>query len=155
MKRLSIKQPEQVKRQIVEYLRSSEELKFAHKLHGILLLLSNENTNCVEVAKVFGNTPQALALWVHRLNQGEGGNIEVLKDKVKTGRQTRITAEQLKNLKCALGKTPAQYGIDTAKWDGRALSLFLAKEYGIHLKIRMCQRWMQKLKLEKDANDSP
>jgi len=52
MKRLLIKKPQQVKEKILEYLNSTDELKFSHKLHGILLLLENENNNCSEVSKI-------------------------------------------------------------------------------------------------------
>ncbi len=153
MKRLSIKKPEEVKRQILEYLHSSEELKFSHKLHGILLLLENENTNCSEVARLYGSTPQTLTGWVHKLNQGEGGNIDVLRDKMKPGRNTRLSKDQIQNIKYVLEKNPKRYGIDSPKWDGKTLAAYLDKKYGVHLKIRMCQRWLQKLKKGQDSSN--
>ncbi|MHB1921931.1 MAG: helix-turn-helix domain-containing protein [Chitinophagaceae bacterium] len=144
MKRLTIQKPDQVKEQIMLYLNGSEELKFSHKLHGVLLLL--ENTNCCEVSRIYGSTPQSLAAWVHKLNQGEGGNIKVLKDQPKPGRSQRISVKQIKSIKYALSKKPTDYGIQSLKWSGIALSQYLKKEYGVELKIRMCQRWMQRLK---------
>jgi transposase len=155
MKRLSIKKPEQVKRQIMEYLNSSQELKFSHKLHGILLLLESENTNCSEVSRTYGNTPQALTGWVHKLNAGEGGNIEVLRDKLKSGRHPSLSKAQIQIIKYALEKSPKRAGMDSSNWDGKTLSAFLIKKYGIHLKIRMCQRWLQKLKQGNDGTFPP
>jgi len=148
MKKLSIKKPEEVKERILQYLNSSEELKFSHKLHAILLLLENEHTNCSEVSRIYGSTPQSLAMWVHRLNEGEGGNIEGLRDKAKSGRNTRVTNKQLQEIKYAIRWPPKQYGMESVKWDGKTLSAFLHKKYGVNLKIRMCQRWLQKLKQE-------
>ncbi|MHA4807356.1 helix-turn-helix domain-containing protein [Flavitalea flava] len=153
MKRLFIKKPEEIKQQILEYLHSSEELKFAHKLHGILLLLENETTNCSEVSRIFGNTPQTLTGWVHKLNQGEGGNIEALRGKVKPGRNTRLSKDQIQNIKYVLKKKPTRYGIDSPTWDGKTLATYLTKKYGVHLKIRMCQRWLQKLKKAEDSSN--
>src|SRR5579864_4420948 len=146
MKRLYIKKPEQVKQQIMAYLNSSEELKFSHKLHAILLLLENEHTNCSEVSRIYGSTPQSLAMWVHKLNEGQGGNIDGLRDKAKPGRNMRLSKDQIQEIKYAIGRSPKQYRMDSVKWDGKTLSAFLHKKYGVNLKIRMCQRWLQKLK---------
>jgi len=152
MKRLLIKKPQQVKKKILEYLNSSDELKFSHKLHGILLLLENENNNCSEVSKIYGNTPQTLTAWVHKLNEGEGGDIEVLREKNKPGRNARLSAEQIQDIKCAIQKAPKQFAINSPNWDGKTLSLFLEKKYNIKLKIRMCQRWLKRLQDENQTN---
>jgi hypothetical protein len=45
--------------------------------------------------------------------------------------------------------------MDSSNWDGKTLSAFLGKKYGIHLKIRMCQRWLQKLKQGNDGTFPP
>lgn len=145
MKRLSIKNPEEVKRRILEYFNSTEELRFASKLQGILLLLENENTNCSEVARIYGSTPQTLAGWVHKLNEGNGGDIEVLRDKAKSGRNTRLSKDQSQAIKDVLKKEPTHFGIKSTKWDGNTLSEYLTQELGITLQIRQCQRLLQRL----------
>lgn len=150
---MTIKKPNEVKRQILEYLQSSDDLKFSHKLHGILLLLDNKNTNCSEVSRIYGNTPQALTAWVHKLNQGEGGNIEVLRNIKKSGRNTRLSKDQIQKIKYVTQQSPRRYGIDAEKWDGKSLSLYLSKQYGVNLKIRMCQRWLQRFKAEKQSDN--
>lgn len=145
MRRIAIKNPEEVKKQILKYFQESEDLKFAYKLQGILLLLNNKDINCSEVARVYGSTPQTLASWVHRLNEANGGNIEVLRDKPKPGRSTRLSKIELQSIKDVLKKTPTYYGFNVPKWDGHTLSRFLNKEFGIELKIRQCQRLLQKM----------
>jgi transposase len=151
MKRLLIKKPQKIKEKILEYLNSSDELKFSHKLHGILLLLENENNNCSEVSKIYGNTPQTLTAWVHKLNEGEGGDIDVLREKNKPGRNTRLSTNQIQYIKYAIQKTPKQFAINSLHWDGKTLSLFLEQKYNIHLKIRMCQRWLKRLQHENQS----
>jgi len=140
MKRVAIKKPEEIKRQILEYFQGSEALKLAYKLQAILLLLDNKDTNCTEVSRIYGSTPQTLANWVHKLNQGEGGNIEVLKNRAKPGRSTRLSKNDMQYIKDALMKDPRQYGIKSTRWDGDTLSILLNKKFDIKLKTRQCQR---------------
>ena len=144
MKRLTIKKPDQIKAQILQYLNGSEELKFSHKLHGVLLLLVN--ANCSRVSRIYGGTPQGLAAWIHKLNQGEGGDIQVLRDKAKPGRNKRLSPHHIKAIKYALNKKPTAYGMQGTVWTGEILSKYLNKKYGVQLKVRMCQRWIQRLK---------
>ena len=145
MKKITIKNPEEVKRQILKYFQQSEDLKFAYKLQGIWQLLNNKDANCSEVARMYGSTPQTVASWVHRLNEAEGCSIEVLRDKPKPGRSTRLSKDKMRSIKDALNKTPAHYGLHVSKWDGNALSLFLNKEFGVELKVRQCQRLLQRM----------
>jgi len=61
MQKLKVKNPEAIKEQIREYLKSSDEGRFVHRLHGILLLLNNEDNNCKTVASLFNNSPRSLS----------------------------------------------------------------------------------------------
>jgi transposase len=145
MKRTTIKQPEKLLRQIEAYFDSTDESKFAAKLQGVLLLLRDKNNNCSEVARLIGKTPQTVAGWVRKLNRSKGGNITVLRDKIKSGRNTRISKEQLKDIKDVLKQTPAHFGIQAIQWDGNTLSTYLDQKVGITLRLRQCQRILQRL----------
>lgn len=145
MKRIAIKNPKEVRKQILEYFQGSEDLKFAYKLQGVLLLLDNKDTNCSEVARIYGTTPQTLAKWVHKLNEGNEVNIDVLRDRPKPGRSTRLSKNELKAINDVLKKQPVQYGLHAVKWDGPTLSSFLTKKFGIELKVRQCQRILQRM----------
>ena len=145
MKTTTIKQPEKLLRQIEEYFDSTDEAKFAAKLQGVLLLLQDENNNCSAVARLIGKTPQTVAGWVRKLNRGKGGNIAVLRDKKKTGRNTRLSKEQMKDIKDVLKHSPAHFGIEVIQWDGNTLSTYLNQKLGISLQVRQCQRILQRL----------
>jgi transposase len=145
MKRISIKQPEKLLRQIEDYFDSTDELKFAAKLQGVLLLLRDENNNCSQVARQLGKTPQTIAGWARKLNQGKGGNIEVLRDKIKPGRSTRLSKSHMKIIKDVLRQRPTHFGMTSTKWDGSTLSEYLHQSLGITLQIRQCQRILQRL----------
>lgn len=147
MKRTTIKQPEKLLRQIEEYFDSTDESKFAAKLQGVLLLLHEKDNNCSEVARLIGKTPQTVAGWVRKLNQGKGGNIAVLRDKMKPGRNTRLSKEQMKDIKDVLKHAPAHFGIEAIQWDGNTLSTYLDQKVGIPLQLRQCQRILQRLGL--------
>jgi transposase len=145
MKRTTIKQPEKIRRQIEAYLDSTDELRFSAKLQGVLLLLRDQDSNCSAVARLIGRTPQTVAGWVRQLNQGKGGNIAVLRDKMKPGRNTRLSTEQMKDIKDVLSQTPAHFGIKAIQWDGNTLSAYLDQKVGIPLQLRQCQRILQRL----------
>lgn len=145
VKRITIKKPEEVKRQILEYFQGSEDLKFAFKLQGILLLLNNEDTNCSAISRIYGSTPHTIASWVRKLNEGTGGNIEVLKNKPKPGRATQLSKNDMAIIKDVLKKKPSHYNLPSPNWDGDTLSVLLEKQFGIKLQVRQCQRILQRL----------
>jgi len=146
MRRITIEKPEKIKQQILDYFQDSAEHKFAYKLQAILLLLDNEHTNCSEVARIYGTSPQTIAKWVRQLNEGKG-NIEALKDRLKSGRNTRLAERDMRHLKDVLKHNPSVYGIQSNRWDGITLSAFLMKEMGIELNVRQCQRILSRLRV--------
>ena len=101
MQKLKVENTDMIKKQIREYLKSSsDEKRFVHRLHSILLLLNNEDNNCNTLASLFNNSPRSLSNWVHKLN--ESGDIKVLRDKPKRGRQPKLNSEQLEHIKAIL-----------------------------------------------------
>lgn len=143
MQRLKINNPEVVKKQIHEYLNSSKEANFIHRLHGLLLIIDNEDNNCENVAGLFNNSSRTISNWIHKINKSN--KIEVLKDKKKSGRKSRLNKEQEELLKEILVKHPTKSGINANIWDGKTLSFFIKTQFGIDLKVRQCQRLFHKL----------
>ena len=143
MQKLKIENPEVLKKQIYEYLNSSQEARFIHRLHGLLLIIDSEGNNCENVAGLFDNSPRTISNWIHRINKEK--SIEVLKDKKKSGRKPRLNDEQEDVLKKCLIKHPSEFGLNANIWDGKTLSYFIEKQFGIKLKVRQCQRLFHKL----------
>lgn len=143
MQKLKIQNSESVEAQIHQYLRNSDEAKFIHRLHGILLLLNNDENNCANIASLFKNSPRSLSNWVHSVNNS--GTIEVLRDKVRTGRNGRLQSEQLNQIKDVLQKHPSEVALNANIWDGKTLSFFIQREYAVTLQVRQCQRLFHKL----------
>ena len=127
MQRLKIENPETIKKQIYGYLNSSKEAKFIHRLHGLLLMIDNENNNCENVADLFNNSSRTVSNWVHKIN--DNNNIDILKDKKKSGRKTRLSTEELNCIKESLTKHPSEFGINASIWSGKVLSHFIKEEF--------------------------
>jgi len=138
MQKLKIEKPNQIQKQINTYLRNSDEAKYIHRLHGILLLINNDENNCANIASLFKNSPRSLSNWVHRVN--ESGIIDVLRDKPRTGRLPRLNDKQLEHLKEILQEHPSEVGVNANIWDGKSLSYYIDKKYSITLQVRQCQR---------------
>ena len=143
MQKLKIKNPEIIKEQIYVYLNSSHEARFIHRLHGLLLMIDNKNNNCENIAGLFNNSSRTVSNWIHKIN--DENNIDVLKDKEKPGRKPRLNEEQEELLKESLVKHPSEFGLNANIWDGKVLSFFIEKRFGIDLKVRQCQRLFHKL----------
>jgi transposase len=143
MQRLKIENPNTIKKQIYSYLNSSKEAKFIHRLHGLLLMIDNESNNCENIAGLFNNSSRTVSNWVHKIN--ENNNIDILKDKKKPGRKTRLNTEQLNFIKESLIKHPGKFGLNANIWSGKVLSHFIKDQFGIELKVRQCQRLFHKL----------
>lgn len=143
MQRLKIYDVKGIEGQIHQYLRNSDEARFIHRLHGILLLLNSEENNCANIASLFKNSPRSLSNWVHSINRS--GSIEILRDKPRKGRTPRLDSNQLGHLKTVLQKHPSEVELSVNIWDGKALSYFIEKEFSVTLQVRQCQRLFRKL----------
>ena len=143
MQKLKVKHAKQIEKQIHQYLHNSDEARFVHRLHGILLLLNNEENNCANIASLFKNSPRSLSNWVHNVNKS--GHIEVLRDKGRSGRLTRLNDEQTVHLKEILQEHPTKVGINANIWDGKSLSHYIQTKFAITLQVRQCQRLFHKL----------
>jgi transposase len=147
MKRLSIKNAEHVRRQILAYFSTDDEqIQYLLRLHAILLLCKEDRLDNTEVAALYGIARKTVTRWVNKLNADEKGDITALLEVPKPGRNTKMSKRQLALIDKVLTKSPRKVGIQEDKWTGAVLSDYLKKKYGIELKTRMCQRWIRTLK---------
>ena len=143
MQKLKIEKSSQIEKQIHQYLHNSDEARFIHRLHGILLLINNEENNCANIASLFKNSPRSLSNWVHGINKSS--DINVLRDKPKPGRTGRLNSEQKEHLKLILQEHPSKVGVSANIWDGKSLSFYIDTKFDIILQVRQCQRLFRKL----------
>jgi transposase len=57
----------------------------------------------------------------------------------------RITEKQLGRIEAVLRKKPEDVGLNGGIWDGKSLSAFIRKDFGIKMGIRQCQRLFSQL----------
>jgi transposase len=140
MKPLTIPDKEEMILALQDEIRRSEQARYDHRLHGVLLVA--EGLTCPQAAHLLGDAPRTVEYWVHRFDaQGFAG----LADGEKAGRPRRLTEAQLATVQTVLRQTPSAVGLSGGLWDGKTLSAFLDKRFGVRLKVRQCQRLFRQL----------
>jgi transposase len=116
-------------------IHRSEESRYDHRLHGVLLVA--KGMTCPEVGKLLGDTARSVEYWVRRFEQkGLAG----LQEGERSGRPTRLKAHHLEQIHRVLRRNPADATMQVNLWDGKTLSAWIQREFGIQLGTRQCQR---------------
>jgi transposase len=134
MKPLTISDTEDVVLAIQDEIRRSDEARYDHRLHALLLVAQGMSSN--KAARLLGDAPRTVAYWVRRFEEeGFAG----LVDGDHPGRPRRLSDARIEEIASALRKEPAQFGLG-GQWDGKTLSRFIEQQWGISLGVRQCQR---------------
>ncbi|MGA3325874.1 MAG: helix-turn-helix domain-containing protein [Terriglobia bacterium] len=116
-------------------IRRSEESRYDHRLHGVLLVA--QGATCPEVSRLLGDSPRTVENWVRRFEaQGLAG----LTEGQRSGRPRRLSEAQLRELDGALRQTPRDLGLTGTLWDGKTLSAWIEQRFQVQLRVRQCQR---------------
>ena len=150
MKRLVLDNKADVINQIQDYLEKNSEAKFIHRLQVVLLFAGKEEESCDSLGELFGNSPRSISNWIKRINRT--GNIETLRSRPQPGRTSRLTKEQKDEIKMAIQGLPETCGIDGKQWNGKNLSIYISRQYGVTLNVRSCQRLFYKLGISADMS---
>ena len=121
-------------------IRRSEESRYDHRLHGVLLVA--QGMTCPEVAKLLGDAPRSVEYWVRGF---EEHGLAALREGERSGRPSRLNEKQLHEINLALRRMPREVGLGGSLWDGKTLAAWIAKEYEIDLGARQCQRLFRQL----------
>lgn len=121
-------------------IRRSEESRYDHRLHGVLLVA--QGMTCPEVARLLGDAPRTVENWVH---QFEGQGLAGLLEGERSGRPRRLDEKQLAGINAVLRQTPRDVGLVGTLWDGKTLAAWIDREYEIDLGVRQCQRLFRQL----------
>jgi len=135
MRKSKITDAEEMVLALQDEIRRTDESRYDHRLHGVLLVA--QGLSCRDVAKLLGDAPRTVAYWVRRFeDEGFSG----LAEGARSGRPRRLSEGQLAEVGEALRKRPLDYGLDVNLWDGKTLSVFIAKRWGLSLGVRQSQR---------------
>jgi len=140
MKALRIADPASIILGLQDEIRRSDESRYDHRLHGVLLVA--QGMTCPEVAKLLGDSPRTVEYWVHGFEKrGLAGLIEG----ERSGRPRRLEEQQLKEIGAVLRQMPRDVGLGGNLWDGKMLAAWIEREHGIELGVRQCQRLFRQL----------
>jgi len=140
MKKLSISDAELMVLALQDEIRRSDEARYDHRLHAILLVA--QGMSCRRVADLLGDSPRTVQYWVRRF---EDEGLSGLADADRPGRPRRLSPEQLERIACVLRDSPQEAGMSANLWDGKTLSSFIRKEWDVELGVRQCQRLFRQL----------
>jgi len=139
MKPLTITDPDVILG-LQDEIRRSEESRYDHRLHGVLLVA--QGMTCPEVATLLGDAPRTVQYWVKRFEQD---GLAGLAEKERPGRPASLTPEQVDAIGQVLRQVPRTFDLGGNLWDGKTLSAFVKKRYRVQLGVRQCQRLFRQL----------
>jgi len=140
MRKLEISDREIMSLAIQQEISRSEEARYDHRLHGVLLVC--RGLSCYEVADLFGQHSTTIQRWVWSF---EKNGFAGLADAERPGRPSRLTAEQWEQMNQDLRRQPRDLGYQQNLWDGKLLSHHVQQFYGVDLGVRQCQRIFRNL----------
>lgn len=140
MRKLKIKDAEIIRIAVQQEIIRSEEARYDHRLHGILLVCSG--LSCAKVAELFGHGPRTIQHWVRRFEEhGFAG----LQDIPRPGRPSVMDNDVRNGISADLRHSPRQFGYSQNLWDSKLLSHHLTKKYRVDLGERQCRRIFHQL----------
>ncbi len=118
-----------------EEIRRSEEAKYDHRLHAILLVANG--MSCPQAANMLGDSERTVRYWVQQFNEeGLLGLIDI----ERLGRPSRLSDWQMEHLGKTLRQSPKDVRMSDGIWDGKTLSAYIKKKYTIDMGVRQSQR---------------
>ena len=135
MRRIEFKKPDRTKEILRREIRRSDEARYDHRLHAVLLAVDGRSP--YDIAELLGDAPRSVYNWI-KLFQEDG--LRGLRETPRPGRPTRLTEMQLQTLVEDMVRSPEEFGYDQVIWDGALLAYHLEKTFGVKLGVRQCQR---------------
>jgi transposase len=135
MHKLQIEDAEVMQVAIQQEISRSEESRYDHRLHGLLLVTTGQS--CREIARLFGEDASTVQRWVRRF---EERGLEGLREGERPGRPRQLDDGQWRQVAADLRRSPRAFGLAANLWDGPLLAEHLRRRFGIKLGVRQCQR---------------
>src|SRR5207245_9255640 len=105
MKPLTIAESETIILGLQDEIRRSEESRYDHRLHGVLLVA--HGMTCPEAAARLGDAPRAVEYWVRGCEQK---GLAALREGERSGRPGRLSEKHLRVHNAALWRMPRDVG---------------------------------------------
>ena len=105
MRKLQISDQEVMRIAVQQEILRSEESRYDHRLHGILLI--THGFSCYEVADALGQDPRTVERWAKRF---EKSGFAALRDGERQGRPRRLDDAQWEAINSDLRRNPLEFG---------------------------------------------
>jgi transposase len=122
MRRLEIRDREIMQIALRNEILRSEEARYDHRLHGVLLV--SQGMSCYEVGEIFGHHPTTIQRWIRTF---ETRGFSGLEDQERPRRPQRLTPQGLETVNRDLRRSPREFGYTQNLWDGKLLSHHIAE----------------------------
>jgi transposase len=140
MHRLEIANADIIRIAIQNEILRSEESRYDHRLHGVLLSCSG--MSAYDIAAILGQSPRTVQYWIHRFqDRGFAG----IQEGERPGRPAALSESTLQAVGQDLRQEPRLLGYPQTLWDGKLLSHHLKTLYRIDIGVRQCQRLFHQL----------
>jgi len=127
--------------QIRALFNREEKYTIGIRLYAVYQVSLGQSSRKLE--SLYNTSFKQITNWVHRF---EEGGIERLKNRPKSGRRSRLSNEQLEELRGVLmNSIPEDYGYNTATWTGPILREYIAKRYGVKYQRAQIYNVLKKL----------
>ena len=117
MKPLTIAESETIILGLQDEIRRSEESRYDHRLHGVLLVA--HGMTCPEAAALLGDAPRTVEYWIRGFEQR---GLAALREGDRSGRPGRLSEKHLRAINAALRRMPRELGLGGNVWDGKTLA---------------------------------
>lgn len=135
MRKLQISDAEVMSIAIRQEIDRSEESRYDHRLHGLLLVAKGMSAR--QAALLLDESERTVQRWVNRFEKiGFAG----LREGERPGRPSRIEQADWERLEHNLRLSPREFGFSENMWDGKLLAEHLRTHYRIDMGVRQCQR---------------
>jgi transposase len=139
MRKLEIGDAEIMKIALQQEIIRSDESRYDHRLHGVLLV--SQGFSCYEVGSILGHTPKTIETWINQFNaKGFSG----LQEEIRYGRPSVLNETMINKINSDLRRNPREFEYSQNLWDGKLLSHHLDHIYNVKLGVRQCQRLFNK-----------
>lgn len=118
---------------------SGDDAVFLHRVGVVNLVLGGMAPS--ELSRYVAESKNTITSWVKRADEQ---GFESLRPRPRPGRPRRLDASQLAEVRAAVASDdPGAYGYRV--WDGPSLSDHIAREHGVELGARQCQRLLREM----------
>ena len=140
MKALALIHPEATREKLLSLAKQVPGAWVGLKIAALLLVLEGQRSG--EVTASLGLSRMTLERWIHGVNRD---GMQALAPKPRPGRPGQLTPALRQRLQRDLEKTPQEFGLQRAAWDGPTLVVHLERGFGVELKARQAQYWLHRL----------